>query len=131
MFEVKKRYLAVIQKHSFIDKLYTLRWEAQCEYAPKIGEIMNVACLNGMVKYISHTISEEDSSLGLVVRGEGEVMSSALVWKTIVELEFGYKHKFDVGRIFEELYGAKNLIKIESFEIGEKSWSSVLGWREL
>lgn len=125
---VKGRHMEVLQKHSFAEEIYTLRWQARCEYAPQVGEILNVAFLSGKIESISNTIYDEGFSLDYGANNIVEVTPSALAWKVTVQLEFGYKHAFRVESIFEELSGARHLSGIDSYVVGGKSWNSTTGW---
>lgn len=128
MHQVEKRYLKVFQKHSFADELYTLYWRALCDFAPQKGEIFNVVCLQGTVEYVAHTVFNEGLLLDFGVGEPVEAVPSKMVMETVVGLEFGFKHRFDVEEIFEQMEGAEHLTEIENFTIGGRRWSSTMGW---
>jgi hypothetical protein len=124
MLEVKSRYIVVRQQHTFSEKHYTLCWRARCDYSPRVGEHLNVGCLEGKVNSVANTIFNE----GLFLDGN-EVIPSKLVWKTTVVLVASpFKNLYNVEEIFEHLHGASSLFKIDPVDASDNSWTSTIGW---
>ena len=130
MHKIEKRYLKVLQHHSFCGQVHTLYWRALSEYAPRKGEILNISCLQGCVEYVAHAVVNEGLAVDFGDKEPLNVVPSSFVMETTVRLEFGYNHSFTIEEIFDAMPEASYLTEITGFDVSGNSWNSLTGWRK-